>query len=94
MIRDKQRERVISSRYVLRWKETDPCYKARARWCVNGFKDPHIHEIDRNCPTPELSSINITLQSLASTDSEGTFADGKKAFKQGDPSVRDEPLYE
>ena len=92
-IREKQRERVISSRHVLRWKETDTGYKAKARWCVHGFKDPDMHEIERSCPTPELSSINITLQNLASTTSEGTMADREKAFMQGDPSVRNEPLY-
>ena len=87
------RERVMSSRLVLRWKETDTGYKAKARWCVHGFfKDPDIHEIERCCPTPELSSINITLQILASSTSEGTLADGKRAFMQGDPTVRDEPL--
>ena len=57
---------------------------------AHGFEDPDIHEIERSCPTPELSSINITLQILASTASEGTLADGEKAFMQG---VRDEPLY-
>ena len=60
---------------------------------MHEFQDPDIHEIERSCPTPELSSINITLQILASTTSEGTLADGKKAFMQGDPSVRNEPLY-
>ena len=93
VIREKHSERVISSRLVLRWKETDTGYKAKARWCVHGFKDPDIHEIERSCPTPELSSINITLQIMASTTSETTVADGEKAFMQGDPSVRDEPLY-
>ena len=93
VIREKHRERVISSQLVLRWKETDTGYKAKARWCVHGFKDPAIHEIERSCPTPEPSSINITLQILASTTSEGTLADGEKAFMQGDPSVRGEPLY-
>ena len=84
---------MISSRFVLRWKETDTGHKAKARWCVHGFKDPDTHEIERSCPTPELSSINNTLQILASTTSEGTLADGEKAFMQGDPSVGDEPLY-
>ena len=88
VIREKHSERVISSRLVLRWKETDTGYKAKARWCVHGFKDPDIHEIERSCPTPELSSINIT-----STTSEGTLADAERAFMQGDPSVRDKPLY-
>ena len=91
--REKHSERVISSRLVQRWKETDTRYKAKARWCVHGSKDPDIHEIERSCPTPELSSINSTLQILASTNSEGTLADGEKAFMQGDPSVGDEPLY-
>ena len=93
VIQEKQCERVISSRLVLRWKETDTGYKAKARWCVHGFKDPDIHEIERSCPTPELSSINVTLQILASTSSEGTLADGEKVFMQGDPSVRVEPLH-
>ena len=56
---------------------------------MHGFKDPDIHEIERSCPKPDLSSINITLP----TTSEGTLADGEKAFMQGDWSVRDEPLY-
>ena len=67
VIREKHRERVISSRLVLRWKEKDTGYKAKARWCVHSFKDPDIHEIRRSCPTPELSSINITMQTPAST---------------------------
>ena len=37
VIREKQRERTISSRLVLRWNETDT---------VHGSKDPDIHEID------------------------------------------------
>ena len=52
VIRDKHRERVISSRIVLRWKETDTGYKGKARWCVHGFEDPDIHEIERSCPMP------------------------------------------
>ena len=35
VIREKQCERVISSRFVLRWKETDTGYKTKARWCVH-----------------------------------------------------------
>ena len=93
VIREKHSESVISFRLVLRWKETDTGYKAKARWCVHWFKDPDLHEIERSCPTPELSSINITLQILASTTSEETLVDGEKAFMQGDPSVRDEPWY-
>ena len=92
VIRGKHSERVTFYRLVLRWNETDTGYKAKARWCVHGFEDPDVHEIERSCPTPELSSINITLQILASTTSEGTLADGEKTFMQSDPSVRVKPL--
>ena len=74
VIREEHSERVISSRVVLRWKETDTGYKAKVIWCVHVFKDPDIHEIEGSCPAPELSSINITLQILALTVSEGTLA--------------------
>ena len=70
-----------------------PDTRRRLDGAYTGFKDLDIHEIERSCPTSELSSIYITLQVLASTNSEGTLADGEKAFMQGDPSVRDEPLY-
>ena len=93
VIGEKQRDRVISSRFVLCWKETDTGYKAKARWCVRGFEDPDIHGTERSCPTPELSSINITLQILTSTTSEGISANGDRAFMQGELCVRNEPLY-
>ena len=93
VIREKHSERVISSRLVLRWKETDTIYKSKARWCVHGFKDPDSHEIERSCQTPASSSIKVSPQILASTAAEPTLADGEKAFMQGDPGVRCEPLY-
>ena len=78
VIREKQHERLISSRLVLRWKETDTGCKAKARSCVHGFKDLDIHELERSCLTPELSSINITLQILESTTSEGRWRTGRR----------------
>ena len=44
-IGQREEQRVISSRLVLRWKEDD-------RWCAHGFKDPDNHEIERSCPNP------------------------------------------
>ena len=45
VIREKHCERVISSR-LLRWKETDTGYKAKARWCVHGFYVPEHYTAD------------------------------------------------
>ena len=56
VIREKHSERVISSRLVLRWKETDTGYKAKARWCVHGFEDRDIHEIER---TPRVGKLSL-----------------------------------
>ena len=38
LIKEKQRDRVISSRLVLLWKATDIGYKGKAGCCVHGFK--------------------------------------------------------
>ena len=87
-IGQREEQRVSSSRPLLRWKEDDSGHVAEARWCAHGFKDgfndPDIHEIDRSCPTPEVAPINIMMQILASTGSEGPLADVEKAFMQGD----------
>ena len=87
MIREKQRDRVISSRLVLRWKETDTACKAKARWCVHGFRDSDIHEIERSWP----DTGGIVYQHHA-PDSDVLRVRGhigwEKAFVQGDLSVR------
>ena len=51
---------------------------------MSAGSDPDNHEIERSCPTLEVASINIIMQILASTGSEGPLADGEKAFMQGD----------
>ena len=83
-IGQREQQCVISSRLVLRWEETDSSHVAEARWCAHGFKDPDIHETERSCPTPEIAPINIMMQVLASSASEGLLADGEKAFLHRD----------
>ena len=77
VIREKHREPVISSRLVLRWKETDTGYNAKARWCVHGFKDPDTHT--------RLSAVAQRQSCCPSTSHCRSWT--------SDPSVRDEPLY-
>ena len=90
VVREKQRDRIISLDLFCAGKRQTPVTRPRpdVAWMVST-----IHEIERGCPSPELSSISVALQILASTTSEGTLADGEKAFTQGDSSVRGEPLY-
>ena len=47
-IGQREEQRVILSRLVVCWKEDDSGHVADVRWCVHGFKDPDIHEIDRS----------------------------------------------
>eukprot|EP00959_Pyramimonas_sp_CCMP1952_P334142 6997793-Pyramimonas_sp.AAC.1 len=50
-------------------------------------------EIERSCPTPQLVTIHIALQAMASRKFEATVGDVTTAFMQGDPSKRTKPLY-
>ena len=66
VIREKHRERTISSRSGMRWKENVTGYEAKAKWYVRGSKDLDIHVIELSCPKSELSPTNITLHLHAS----------------------------
>ena len=55
--------------------------------------DPDIHNIERSCPTLQLTTIHVAMQILASLGHAATVGDATLAFMQGDPSKRAEPLY-
>ena len=65
---------------------------AKSRWCVVGWKDPHVHEIERTAPTPLTASIYLGLQ-LAASRRWVTFSkDAKTAFLQSRATTRRQPL--
>ena len=39
---------------------------ATSRWCVVGWQDPDIHEIERSSPMPAVETINVAAQVIAS----------------------------
>eukprot|EP00435_Cladocopium_sp_Y103_P023371 s61_g5.t1 len=60
----------------------------KSRWCVIGWKDPEVHQIERSAPTPLTSSMYLALQ-LASSRRWVTFGkDAKTAFLQSRPTTR------
>ena len=64
----------------------------KSRWCVVGWRDPQIHQIERSAPTPSSSAIYTVLQ-LAATRRWRTFVkDVKTAFLQSRPTNRKTPL--
>ena len=64
----------------------------KSRWCVVGWRDPYIHQIDRAAPTPLTSSMYLGLQ-LASCRKWKTYSkDAKTAFLQSRPTTRKKRL--
>ena len=65
---------------------------AKSRWCVVGWKDPMIHEIERSAPTPLTTSLYGVLQISASRSWTGYTKDVKTAFLQSRPTTRKQLL--
>ena len=65
---------------------------AKSRWCVVGWQDPDIHEIERSSPMPTDTSINVAAQIIASRRWKMRIRDVKQAFSQSRPSNRRRPL--
>ena len=64
----------------------------KSRWCVVGWKDPQIHQIERSAPTPSSASLNVVLQMIAARRWSGYLRDVKTAFLQSKPTDRRVPL--
>ena len=53
-------ECVLDSRWMEKWKVTeDEKAVAKSRWCVVGWQDPDIHDIERYSPMPNDVAINV-----------------------------------
>eukprot|EP00971_Amphidinium_carterae_P013562 267262-Amphidinium_carterae.1 len=92
-------DRILPSRIHLRWKTepTDTGVKkiAKSRWLLVGFHDPDVLTLDgaaapssgAAAPTPQLTTLSIVLQILASLGFEGHAGDFSTAFLQGDETL-------
>ena len=65
---------------------------SKSRWCVVGWKDPHIHQIERAAPTPLTSSIYLMMQLAAARKWKAVSKDAKTAFLQSRPTTRSQKL--
>ena len=72
--------------------ESHPGLASKSRWCVIGWMDPMIHEIERSAPTPLTSSMYIFMQVCASRHWEARVKDAKTAFLQSKPTTRKRKL--
>ena len=72
--------------------ETHAGLAPKSRWCVVGWRDPHIHQIERAAPTPLTSSMYLGLQLSASRKWIAFSKDAKTAFLQSRPTTRTKKL--
>ncbi|CAE7808271.1 GIP, partial [Symbiodinium sp. CCMP2456] len=64
----------------------------KSRWCVIGWRDPLINDIERSAPTPLTQSMYQFLQLSATRRWPGTVKDARTAFLQGRPTTRAQKL--
>ena len=76
-----------------RYDPDKPCGAApKSRWCVVGWRDPHIHQIERSAPTPLTSSMYLFFQLCACRKWSAVVLDAKTAFLQAKPTTRSQKL--
>ncbi|CAE7228874.1 pol [Symbiodinium sp. CCMP2592] len=71
---------------------TEDRSQPKSRWCVVGWADPHVHQIERSAPTPSSAAVNTVLQLCASRRWTAFVKDVKTAFLQSRPTDRKIPL--
>ena len=64
----------------------------KSRWCVVGWLDPDVHEVERSSPTPLSSSLYCCLQLAAARKWKTRIKDVKTAFLQSLPTTRSRKL--
>ena len=81
------RKRVLKSRFVVTEAEQgshpDTC-DLKARWCIRGYLDPDVLELDTSAPTLSAEGFAVAMQLIASHGWQLTIADVEGAFLRGD----------
>lgn len=85
------KDRILESRFVKTRRENPNIpgeTEIKCRWCVKGFRDPDLYELDRQSPTLSLESFMVCLQLIASHAWQLHICDVEGAFLQGEPIDR------
>eukprot|EP00435_Cladocopium_sp_Y103_P063878 s580_g25.t1 len=84
-------ERFLESRFVKTIRD-DPNMpgkkELKCRWCIKGYLDPDLMDLERQSPTLSMEGLSICLQVLASMKWRLIIADVEGAFLQGEPLKR------
>ena len=90
-------KRIISSRWVLTWKNVDDqpdgAKKPKARLVIRGFRDPDLGQFTTASPTLSRQGRHAILTLAAHHQFRVFTLDAKTAFLAGDRSSRVKPIY-
>ena len=86
-----QGKRILPSRFVITRKpdEKTGAMKTKCRWCIRGYLDPDLVELQTQSPTVSQEAFMTTLQTCANNNWRIQIADVEGAFLQGDKLQRD-----
>ena len=79
-------ERFLESRFVKTRRanpENPKEIEIKCRWCVKGFRDPDLFEVDRQLPTLSMDALMMILQVIVSKGWQLGISDVEGAFLQG-----------
>ena len=80
------KQQILESRFVDTRREvpeTPGAQEIKSRWCIKGFRDPAILELQCQSPTLSADALSIVLQIVASKKWRLNVADIEGAFLQG-----------
>ena len=91
-------DRIIGSRYVCTRKVDENGSRLKARWCVQGHKDPDVLQLVSSgrtrAPTVSQTGRMLTVQMIASHGWDLQLGDIKGAFMEAPaPNRPDGPLF-
>lgn len=81
------RRRVLKSRFVLTEADEGSSPNTsdiKARWCIRGYLDPDLLELDTSAPTLSAEGFSIAMQLMTTFGWKLTIADVEGAFLRGD----------
>ena len=76
--------RILESRFVYTSDDGTPCGTLKARWCIRGYLDPDLMNLETASPTLSSEGLAISLQLIASKGWRMSIADIEAAFLRGD----------
>ena len=86
-----QGKRILPSRFVITRKpdEKTGIMKTKCRWCIRGYLDPDLTDLQTQSPTVSQEAFMTTLQTCANNNWKIQIADVEGAFLQGDRLQRE-----